>query len=50
LLTIVQRLGGMIRARTLYELKDGTQVNAIAAQHHDRSSASRRTSGRHGLR
>lgn len=29
LLSIVQRLGGTIRARTLYELRDGTQVNAI---------------------
>ena len=29
LLSIVQRLGGTIRARTLYELSDGTQVNAI---------------------
>jgi hypothetical protein len=26
---IVQRLGGVILARTLYELSDGTQVNAI---------------------
>ncbi|HEV2391591.1 MAG TPA: hypothetical protein VG146_04420 [Verrucomicrobiae bacterium] len=29
LLTIVQRLGGTIRARTLYQLSDETQVNAI---------------------
>ena len=29
LLTIMQRQGGTIRARTLYELSDGTQVNAI---------------------
>ncbi|MSU36647.1 MAG: hypothetical protein EXS36_16420 [Pedosphaera sp.] len=29
LLSIVRRLGGTIRARTLYELNDGTQVNAI---------------------
>jgi hypothetical protein len=29
LLTIVQRLGGTIRAQTLYELSDGTQVNAV---------------------
>ncbi len=29
LLSIVQRLGGTIRAQTLYELSDGTQVNAI---------------------
>lgn len=29
LLTIIQRQGGTIRARTLYELSDGTQVNAI---------------------
>jgi hypothetical protein len=29
LLSIVQRQGGTIRARTLYELSDGTQVNAI---------------------
>ena len=29
LLTIVQRQGGTIRARTLYELSDSTQVNAI---------------------
>jgi|SRR6266446_1662968 len=29
LLTIVQRQGGTIRARTVYELSDGTQVNAI---------------------
>lgn len=29
LLTIIQRLSGTIRARTLYELSDGTQVNAI---------------------
>jgi hypothetical protein len=29
LLTIVERLGGTIRAQTLYELRDGTQVNAV---------------------
>jgi len=29
LLSIVQRLGGTVRARTLYELSDGTQVNAV---------------------
>lgn len=29
LLTIVQRQGGTIRAGTLYELSDGTQVNAV---------------------
>ncbi len=29
LLTIVHRQGGTIRARTFYELSDGTQVNAI---------------------
>ncbi len=29
LLTIVHRQGGTIRARTLYELSDGTQVNAV---------------------
>jgi hypothetical protein len=29
LLTIVDRLGGTIRAQTLYELSDGTQVNAV---------------------
>jgi len=29
LLAIVQREGGTIRARTVYELSDGTQVNAI---------------------
>ena len=29
LLSIVQRQGGTIRARTFYELSDGTQVNAI---------------------
>ena len=29
LLAIVQRLGGTIRAQTLYELSDGTQVNAV---------------------
>ena len=29
LLSIVQRQGGTIRAQTLYELSDGTQVNAI---------------------
>ena len=29
LLAIVQRQGGTIRARTLYELSDGTQVNAV---------------------
>ena len=29
LLTIVQRLRGTIRAQTLYELSDGTQVNAV---------------------
>jgi len=27
--TIVQRQGGTTRARTLYELRDGTQVNAV---------------------
>ena len=29
LLSIVQKLGGTIRAQTLYELRDGTQVNAV---------------------
>ncbi|HVR35774.1 MAG TPA: hypothetical protein VMS21_07980 [Methylomirabilota bacterium] len=29
LLTIVERQGGTVRARTLYELRDGTQVNAV---------------------
>ena len=29
LLSIVHRQGGTVRARTLYELRDGTQVNAI---------------------
>lgn len=29
LLAIVRRQGGTVRARTLYELRDGTQVNAI---------------------
>jgi hypothetical protein len=29
LLAIVQRLGGTIRAQTVYELTDGTQVNAV---------------------
>ena len=29
LLTVVQRLGGTIRSRTVYELSDGTQVNAV---------------------
>ena len=29
LLAIVKRQGGTVRARTLYELSDGTQVNAI---------------------
>jgi hypothetical protein len=29
LLTIIGRLGGTIRAQTLYELSDGTQVNAV---------------------
>jgi len=29
LLTIVHRQGGTVRARTVYELSDGTQVNAI---------------------
>lgn len=29
LLAIVERLDGMIRSQTLYELSDGTQVNAI---------------------
>ena len=29
ILTIAQKLGGSILARTLYELPDGTQVNAI---------------------
>ena len=29
LLTIIKRQGGTTRARTLYELSDGTQVNAI---------------------
>jgi hypothetical protein len=29
LLNIIKRQGGTIRARTLYELSDGTQVNAI---------------------
>jgi len=31
LLSIVQRQGGTIRAQTLYELSDGTQVNAVFA-------------------
>jgi len=29
LLAIVQRQGGTVRARTVYELRDGTQVNAV---------------------
>jgi|SRR6266850_3468526 len=29
LLSIIQRLGGTVRAQTLYELIDGTQVNAV---------------------
>ena len=29
LLSVIQGLGGTIRARTLYELSDGTQVNAV---------------------
>ena len=29
LLSIIRRQGGTIRARTLYELSDGTQVNAV---------------------
>jgi hypothetical protein len=29
LISIVRRLGGTVRARTLYELSDGTQINAI---------------------
>jgi len=29
LISIVQRLGGVVRARTVYELSDGTQVNAV---------------------
>jgi len=29
LVTIVQKLEGTIRAKTLYELNDGTQVNAV---------------------
>jgi hypothetical protein len=29
LLAIVQRQGGTVRARTLYELSDGTQVNVV---------------------
>jgi hypothetical protein len=29
LLSIIQRLGGTVRAQTLYELSDGTQVNAV---------------------
>ena len=29
ILSIVQQLGGTIRARTLYELTDGTQVNSV---------------------
>jgi hypothetical protein len=33
LLTIVERLGGTIRAQTVYELNDGTQVNAIFSPH-----------------
>jgi len=28
-LTIVRRQGGAIRARTVYELSDGTQVNSV---------------------
>jgi len=39
LLTIVQRQGGTIRARTLYELSDGTQVNTVFAPHGLRSFA-----------
>ncbi len=38
LLTIVQREGGTVRARTLYELSDGTQVNAIFQRDGLRSS------------
>src|SRR4051794_23896948 len=29
ILNVIQRLGGTIRARTVYELSDGTQVNVI---------------------
>lgn len=29
LLTIIQRQNGIVLARTLYELRDGTQINAI---------------------
>lgn len=29
ILTVIQRLGGTILARTLYELSDGTQVNVV---------------------
>jgi len=29
LLSIIQRLGGTVRARTVYELSDGTQINAV---------------------
>jgi len=29
ILAIIQRLGGTIRAQTVYELSDGTQVNAV---------------------
>jgi len=39
LLAIVQRLGGTIRAQTLYELSDGTQVNAVVSPNGLRSFA-----------
>lgn len=33
LLTIVQRLGGIIRSQTVYELNDGTQIDVIFEPH-----------------
>lgn len=48
LLTIVQRQGGTIRAHTLYELSDGTQVNAIFQPDGLRSFAAEWKSSRWG--
>jgi hypothetical protein len=48
LLTIVQRQGGTIRAQTLYELRDGTQVNAFFHPDGLRSFACEWEKCRHG--
>ena len=46
ILAIIQRLGGTIRAQTLYELRDGIQVNAVFTPDGLRSFQTERKSSR----